>query len=232
MINASDTERASAKKRLQNLISFSSEDGASAINSVFADATFVRLLPRRFVFRSGDDCDVFLILLSGAIRVQLNSSRGREVTLYRITPGISCVLTTSCLLNGDVYPAEAVVESAIEALAISQEDFYKVLECSPGFRQFAFKGFSVNLGKIIAKVEQLAFTSIDSRLSRALLDLHEKGENRITHQELACELGTAREVVSRRLKHFESAGWIELSRGRINVSDRNELQILGSQIAL
>ena len=80
----------------------------------------------------------------------------------------------------------------------------------------------------LARIEQLAFVPIDTRLSNALLDFHEKGEDRVTHQELAVELGTAREVVSRRLKRFESEGWIRLSRGRITVSDRRGLRQLGN----
>jgi len=180
----------------------------------------------RYVFRSASACNVFMVLLAGTIRVQLSSSRGREVTLYRVTPGDACCVTTSCMFSGDAYPVEAIAESRVEAIAIDREVFHLILDRSPAFRQYVFDGYATNLASIIAKFEQTSFSSIDTRLSGALLELDDKGESRVTHQELAGELGTAREVISRRLKQFESEGWIRLSRGRIIVSDRVGLQSL------
>ena len=167
------------------------------------------------------------MLLDGTIRVQLSSSRGRQITLCRLAPGDFCGLTTSCLLGRTEYTADAISESHGEAVAVSREAFHKAFERSPGFRRYVLQGYSANYANFIARIEQLAFVPIDTRLSNALLDFHRKGEDRVTHQELAVELGTAREVVSRRLKQFESEGWIRLSRGRITVSDKNELQRLG-----
>jgi len=183
--------------------------------------------PGQLVYHIGSVCDSFLILLAGTVRVQLSSSRGRQVTLCRIAPGDHCSLTTSCLFSHSGYPADAIAESRGEAVVITEEDFHKALKYSPGFRRYVFDGYSASLVNFIAKIEQLSFVSIDTRLSNALLDFHKKGEDRVTHQELAVELGTAREVVSRRLKHFESEGWIRLARGRITVSDRSGLRKLG-----
>lgn len=185
------------------------------------------LQPGQLVYHIGSVCDSFLILLTGTVRIQLSSPRGRQVTLCRIAPGDYCSLTTSCLLSRSPYPADAIAESCGEAVVVTQECFHKALQYSPGFRRYVFEGFSKSLVKYTAKIEQLAFVPIDTRLSNALLDFHKKGEDRVTHQELAVELGTAREVVSRRLKHFETEGWIRLARGRITVSDRNGLQKLG-----
>lgn len=225
-MSITNKNRVNIKGRLQSLISCLNEAGDPALDVLLEGAMIVRLPPRQFVFDLGDVCDLFLILLAGTVRVQLASSRGREVTLYRIAPGDSCPVTISCLLNQDAYPAEAITESSIEAITITQESFHNALESSPGFRRYIFNGYSTNLTNIIAKIEQLAFMPIDTRLSNILLDLHEKGDNKVTHQELAGEVGTAREVVSRRLKYFESSGWIQCDRGRITVSDRNGLQVL------
>ena len=183
----------------------------------------VRLDANQFVFRPGDACESFLILMDGRIRVQLISEEGKEVTLYRIGPGGSCVLTTSCLFSSDQYPAEAIAETDIEALAFSRSLFEQTVEVSAQFRRFVFDGFSQRLAKVIGRMEELAFTSIDYRLAKALVDLHEREQTRVTHNELAVELGTAREVVSRHLKRMESRGLIALGRGQVTVLDLPEL---------
>jgi CRP/FNR family transcriptional regulator len=183
----------------------------------------VRLDAEQFVFRPGDSCESFLILLAGRIRVQLISEDGKEVTLYRIGPGGSCVLTTSCLFSSEDYPAEAIAETNIEALAFSRDVFEHTVEISPQFRRFVFDGFSQRLARVIARMEELAFTSIDYRLAMALIDLHQREQTQVTHNTLAVELGTAREVVSRHLKRMEKRGLIALARGKVTVLDPGEL---------
>ena len=202
-------------------------DDETTLDILLQGASAARLEPGQFLFQMGELCETFLISLSGVVRVQLSSASGREVTLYRVTPGNSCCVTTSCLLDRGAYPAEGVAETSVEAIMVTGENFHKALARSADFRQFVFDGYSPILNHIISKVEQLSFMSIDTRLSNVLLDLHAKGEERVTHRELAGELGTAREVVSRKLKQFEIAGLIRLARGRIMVSDRSGLLSLG-----
>ncbi len=199
--------------------------GDAALEGLLANATCVELAEGRFVFHAGDKCHAFLLLLGGRVRVQLTSAAGREVTLYRIDPGGSCVLTTSCLLGSENYPAEAVAEAAVRALAIPLPDFHSALESSSEFRNFVFDGFAFRLTNVIRKIEQIAFTAIDARLAAALL---EKNVERVTHQELAVELGTAREVVSRHLKRFEAQGWVELGRGQVRLLDRDKLESIAA----
>jgi CRP/FNR family transcriptional regulator len=158
--------------------------------------------------------------------VQLTSESGREVTLYRIGPGGSCILTTSCLLSNENYPAEAIAESDIEAMAIPVSSFQSTLEESQWFRRFVFDGFSTRLTSVIQKIEQIAFTAIDVRLAGVLLELDRKGVEKITHQDIAVELGTAREVVSRHLKRFESEGWVRLGRGQVSLVDRPRIEAM------
>ena len=184
----------------------------------------VKIDQDRFVFHAGDLCQAFLMLLEGNVRVQLTSASGREVTLYRISPGGSCILTTSCLLSHEDYPAEAIAESDLVAAAIPSAVFQDALDQSHRFRNFVFDGFSTRLKNVIARIEELAFTSIDARLARVLLELHEKQVEKVTHQDIAVELGTAREVVSRHLKRFAAEGWVELGRGRVTVVDPANLQ--------
>ena len=193
---------------------------------LLANARLVRLEKNQFVFHAGDMCQSFLVLLDGQVRVQLVADSGREVTLYRIESGGSCVLTTTCLLSNEHYPAEAIAESDSEAVAIPVADFQSALDTSQAFRDFVFAGFSTRLTNVIRKIEQITFASIDSRLAAALIACSDDGIQQITHQDLAVELGTAREVVSRHLKNFEACGWLRLGRGRIEVIDRAALQAL------
>ncbi|MGB5164076.1 MAG: Crp/Fnr family transcriptional regulator [Woeseiaceae bacterium] len=200
-------------------------DSADPLHAqLLKEAQIVKFDQGRFVFHAGDLCQAFLLLLEGDIRVQLTSASGREVTLYRITPGGSCILTTSCLLSQEDYPAEAIAESDLVAAAIPSALFQVALNRSQRFRSFVFNGFATRLKHVISRIEELAFTSIDARLGRVLLELREKQVEKVTHHDVAIELGTAREVVSRHLKRFADEGWVELGRGRITVVDPVALQ--------
>ena len=219
------------KAELREFFSRFIGDDAALLKQVTAGARLVRLASDQFVFHSGDLCEAFLLLLEGSVRVQLTSASGREVTLYRIAPGASCILTTSCLLGNENYPAEAITESEVVAVAIPSATSQELLEVSKPFRRLVFDGFSTRLKNVIAKIEELAFTAIDSRLARLLLELDDKGLEHVTHQALSVELGTAREVVSRHLKRFEQERWVDLGRGRISVTDRAGLERIASAVA-
>ena len=220
------SDKSSLKRRLATAATGLADADDVILDQLLENAQVVKLGHDRFVFHAGDLCQAFLILLDGDVRVQLTSANGREVTLYRIGPGGSCILTTSCLLSSEHYPAEAVAESDVEALAIPVASFQSALESSPWFRRFVFDGFSTRLTSVIQKIEQIAFTGIDVRLAAVLLELDRKGVEKITHQDIAVELGTAREVVSRHLKRFESEGLVRLGRGRVSIVDRPRVQAL------
>lgn len=211
------------ENRLNKLLSaFAGQDERFAAE-LQQNASLVRLERGQFAFRSGDHCNAYFILTEGSVRVQLLSAEGREITLYRVRAGGTCVLTTSCLLGRQDYPAEAIAETDVETIVIPSEFFQSALDRIPAFREQVFSGFSGRLTNMIDRISELAFTPIDARLANALLDMHRAGEERITHQELAVELGTAREVVSRHLKRFESHGWLRLGRGRISIIDAEGL---------
>jgi len=191
------------------------------------DSTVVRLDKGQFAFRSGDECAAYLVVLDGHVRVQLISPAGREVTLYKVDPGGTCVMTTSCLLSGNPYPAEAIAEKNVIALALPHAAFQSALQKHEIFRNHVFEKFSERLKNVIVRVEDLMFESVEARLARALISLDREGRRDITHQELAVELGTAREVVSRQLKRFEEEGIISLGRGQVSVIDRDRLARAG-----
>lgn len=195
-----------------------------AVRNLVGRARTVTLPAGTQLFRPGAACDNFLLLLDGDIRVYLTSLAGREVTLYRISGGDSCVLTTSCLLGNERYPALGITESDVTALAIDKRRFEAVMDASATFRQFVFSKFSGRLAELIQRMDAVTFMPIDQRLAEVLLRDAEAGRPTLaTHQDLATELGTAREVVSRHLKRFESEGLIRIGRGRVTVLDRDAL---------
>lgn len=170
-----------------------------------------------------------LILIAGCIRVQKTGLSGREIILYRVGPGETCIVTTACLMCGIDYDAEGVAETDIYARALPVAQFRALLGSSEMFRDFVFRTYGTRISGLLALIEEVAFGSIDHRLAASLLG-YAKGrpEAAATHQELAVELGTAREVVSRRLKDFERKGWIRTGRGVVHLLDEAELKALAS----
>ena len=194
---------------------------------VLAAAKPVTLPVGMTVFRTGDRCQDYLLVLDGSIRVQKLSESGREIVLYRVEAGESCVLTTSCLLAAERAAAEAIAETEVHGVAIPVDRFREGLAHSEGFRRFVFAAYARRLSDLIGLVEQVAFLRVDVRLARHLLGHTDAQQRlRVTHQDLAVELGTAREVVSRQLKEFERRGWVRLRRGEIAVLDAGALKRL------
>ena len=185
-------------------------------------------LPRGTVlFRIGSLCRNFLLLLDGTVRVQMTAETGREIVLYRVGRGETCILTTACLMTRADYNADGVAETDLDAVALGAGAFHELLARSAAFRDFVFASFGNRLLGMMTLVEEVAFGRIDLRLARFLAD-HRDGRGGLdtTHQALAVELGTAREVVSRQLKEFERRGLVELSRGRVAVRDADALLAL------
>jgi CRP/FNR family transcriptional regulator len=193
----------------------------SEVSALLDDADEAQLPARSTVFRQGDQCSNYLLVIEGIVRVISRADNGREIVLYRLGPGDSCVLTTSCLFSQRRYPAEGVTESAVTALAIPASRFNRAIEQSAAFRRFVFATFGEHLGSLIGLVEQVAFGRLDARLARHLLE-QAAADNTLqaTHQELATELGSAREVISRQLKELEQRGMVSLQRGSLTVLDR------------
>lgn len=195
------------------------------MESLIASAKLVKLPLGQRVFQPGGSCENYLLLTDGSVRVELLTESGREAVLYHVKPGETCVLTTSCLLGGNTYPAQGVTETEVSALAIPIEQFHKALETSADFRLFVFANLGQRFAEVIVRIEQIAFSPIDRRLAKLLLSKCDKsGEIQITHQTVASELGTAREVVSRNLKRFELMGWVRLQRGSVTVLQPQALQ--------
>jgi CRP/FNR family transcriptional regulator len=196
-----------------------------AWREVLASARPVEIPAGTTVFRDGDGCQNYMFVLQGSVRVQKIAENGREIVLYRVRPGEACILTTSCLLSHQRYPAEGITESEVRAISIPVKRFDKGIAGSEGFRAFVFSSYGRRIAELIMLVEDVAFGRMDIRLAQYLLEAaNDDGEVSRTHQSMAADLGTAREVVSRQLKEFERRGWLELGRGRIDIADTAALQ--------
>lgn len=179
------------------------------------------------LFDIGSACKQYLLLTAGSISVKMLSKSGKSILLYRVEPGQSCIITTSCLLGNANYPTFGETETDIEALSISQPAFAQAIEQSTLFRQFVFDSLGKRLHDVMAKLESVNFTSIDSRIANTLL-ARKNGAARInvTHEALAEEVGTAREVISRHLKQLERKQLITLERGAVVLIDTQALSEL------
>ena len=189
----------------------------------------VHLSPGAIAFAVGNECQHYLLLASGRVRVQMLAESGREIVLYRVTGGDTCVLTTSCLITGEPYSAEAVAETDVEAYLLPRNAFATLMAEEPGFRDFVLKSWASRLTDLMLLVEEVAFQRMDVRLAHCLLERADaQGTVALTHQALAAELGTAREVVSRQLKEFDRRGWVQAERGAVRLLDRGALKQLAS----
>jgi len=182
------------------------------------------------LYRDREACENYLVILDGSVRVQKLASSGHVITLYHLSAGQVCELTTTCLLGGASYPAEAVAETQVRAALIPKTQFLEAMFHAPQFRDFVFGTLDKGINDLITLVEQVAFGHMDGRLAHCLVaKAGTKKRLRVTHMDLAEELGTAREVVSRLLKEFERQGWVRLHRGWIEIGDIHSLQALASQ---
>lgn len=184
-----------------------------------------RISQGTIVFDEGDRCGGVAFLLKGTIRVSKVGRNGREVVLYRLKKGDSCILTISSVLNNLSFPATAIVEEETEAVILSVSSFKKLMSESPLMQQFVYKLLAERLLEVMTLIDEIIFRKLDERLCQYLLEhSREDGDMiKITHDELAIELGTAREVVSRILKAFEREGMVQISRGKIQIVSRKLL---------
>lgn len=178
-------------------------------------------------YREGTPCGAYVMRLAGQSRVYKMSTSGREILLYRVAAGETCVITTTCLLGNSDYPASTIVEEPIRDVLIPAVAFHQLMIDSAVFRKFVMVNYGALISDLIVLLDEVAFHSLDGRLAKVLLDAKSPQITR-THQQIADELGTAREVVSRQLKRLELKGAVSLGRGQIEVVDRSTLEKLAN----
>ena len=188
---------------------------------VGAAAQIVTIPAGAVLFDEKQPCQGFPFILEGAIRVVKAAANGRELPLYRVLPGESCIITSSCLLGHADYNARGTTEGATTLALLPREIFAELLG-EPVFRDFVFALFSERMAELMQLVEEVAFHKLDQRLASLLL-----GKGRVvhaSHQQLADELGSVREIVSRLLKGFAEQGMVRLGREQIEILDAGRLR--------
>ena len=173
------------------------------------------------LFSERDACKGFPLVLEGEVRVSRASADGRALELYRVGPGELCLVSSACLFRTEPMMANGVATRPTTLLLIPPEAFRSWLD-SPGFRNLVLGLFAERMADLTSLVDAIAFQHLDQRLAAALLG-HGR-ELAVTHQALAQELGTVREIVTRLLRRFEREGWVELSRERIRILDSAALR--------
>ncbi len=188
-------------------------------------AYHVRIPQGREIFSEGDYVEGIALLMSGVVRVYKISESGREITLYRFGEGESCIITATAILNAQDFPAIAIVEKEAEAVMIPTQAFTSWVQLYDPWRNFVFGMVSQRLASVIEIVDEVAFQRMDRRIASLLLERSKfRNPIRITHQEIANELGSSREVISRLLEDFARREILGLARGQIEVLDSQALQ--------
>ena len=175
------------------------------------------------IFAEHQPCQGFPLVVEGSIKVLKQAPSGRELLLYRVRPGGSCIITSSCLLGHTDYNARGIAESPLTLLAVPVPLFSRLMRDHTPFRDFVFHLFAERISELMQLVEEVAFARLDQRLAKALL-AREAVTLNLTHQQLADELGSVREIVSRLLKGFAAQGLVSLGREQVIITDRDGLQ--------
>jgi CRP/FNR family transcriptional regulator len=198
---------------------------AALVREFQGAAYFARIPAGRDVFVEGDRVDAIALIISGVVRVYKIGETGREITLYRFGLGESCILTANAILSQQSFPAIATVEKDAEAVMVPADVFREWVARFDLWRGFVFELLSQRLSSVMAIVDEVAFRRMDTRVAALLLERGQRGNPlRVTHQEIAAELGSSREVISRILEDFASRGLIHAGRGTIEVLDFESLQ--------
>ena len=176
------------------------------------------------LFDAHTPCGGFPLVLSGVVKVLQRYPNGRELPLYRVKPGESCLLSGSCLVGHSDYTATGIAETDAELLIVPAAEFHALMASDEVFRNHVLSLFGERLAALLSLVEAIAYQKLDQRLAALLLA--EGDALRATHQALADELGSVREIVSRLLRAFEDKGWVDLGRERIRIIDRAALAAL------
>ncbi len=180
------------------------------------------------LFHQGMECKHLLLIVEGYVRVYQDSDEGRELTLYRVEPGQLCVHNLNNLVDGVNAQLTAKTETPMRGLIISRQAFQEALGTSPSFRNFVLRTLSERLSQLSNLVTGFAFDRLDLRVAAWLVHQFERSCGhpiKITHCDIAHELGTTREMISRILKDFEHKRCIQLARGRIHLVCKHSLHL-------
>ena len=210
------------------VLPFLAEPTEAVTRAFVGQANLLRFPAAATVFAEGDQCSAFAILAHGRVRVFKIGETGREITLYRFARGESCILTASCILSDRQFPAIATVEEPVEAFVVPHTVFQHWVDTFPAWRTYVFQLLAQRLATVMAILDEVAFQRMDVRIAAFLLRRLPAETNALTltltHQQIAAELGSSREVISRILADFVACGLVHVARGSVTILDRDGLQ--------
>lgn len=202
-------------EKLTEIFSFLRNSPPELVEKIISHGEYRSVPKGSRVYWEGDACSHIAFVLEGEIRVFKTSNSGREITLYEIVPGETCILNASCIFSDQGYPADAVTLTDVRMLLLSARIFQDLVNAFPQFRSFVFSLLSDRLITVFQLIEEVVFGNLEERLLDYLLEKSEDNELKATHQVISNDLGTSREVISRLLKNLEHKGKLELGRNRI-----------------
>jgi CRP/FNR family transcriptional regulator, anaerobic regulatory protein len=219
-------DRAKIKERVKALYPPLASLPAGELDALLAECPTTTVPAETVMFDEDNPCMAFPLLLEGTVRVVKTAPNGRELQLYRVVPGDACVLTSSCLLGHAPYSARGIAESETTLVTLPAPVFNKLVTQHEPFRAYVFSLFADRISELMQLVEAVAFQRLDQRLAALLL-----GKGKLvhtTHQQLADELGSVREIVSRLLRSFADQGLVGLAREQIEILDPAGLRNVAS----
>lgn len=197
------------------------------VRQEFAEACSLRSMDQDSLLTgSGASCRFMTFVTDGCIKIFTLSPEGREITLFRVTAGDCCIMSAACILSGKPFPALAVAEETVTAVVLPGAVFTDLFGRSTALRHYVMGMFADRFEAMAQLVEAVTFNRMDKRLARFLVQHGQLEKLEITHEAIASELGTAREVVSRILSDFQKKGYVQLSRGKLSIEDSMALRRL------
>ena len=185
------------------------------------------------LFSPGEAVKGYVIVLSGRVGVHLIGPTGRDILLYEVAPGQSCIQSTLGLFGGDDYTAEATADTDTRLVLLPRHSFFTLLDSSPEFRRIVFQAFAGRMQSMMQLIENVSFLRVEARLAALLLERADaEGRLEMTQADMATAIGSAREVISRRLDKLARAGCIRHERGMVQIVDRAGVERMASSAAV
>ena len=194
-----------------------------------ADCSVTASFPKGSNIHDGNECTGVIFVKTGSLRLYMLSEEGKDITLYRMFPGEMCMLSASCAFQNLTFDVFVDAEENSECVVISGCAFASLSEKIPEMKIFALEAAMATFSEVMWVMQQILFMSFDRRLAIFLLDEASKTGSeviRLTHEQIAKYMGSAREVVSRMLKYFSTEGMVELSRGGVKLANKQKLRRL------